>query len=112
MSSSQQTEINLPTSRPTPGSEAPDAKVTRAKFESLVDELIERTVAPCLTALKDAGCKVGDIDDVILVGGQSRMPKVQEKVKELFGKDPAWDVEPDEAVAVGAPSRAACCRAR
>ena len=77
-------------------------KITRAKFESLVDELVERTVAPCVTALKDAGCKIGDIDDVILVGGQSRMPKVQEKVKEIFGKEPRKDVNPDEAVAVGA----------
>ena len=62
--------------------------------------VVERTIAPCATALKDAGCKVGDIDDIILVGGQSRMPKVQDKVKEFFGKDPRKDVNPDEAVAV------------
>ena len=77
-------------------------KLNRAKLESLVDELIERTIAPCRTAIKDAGVSVGDIDDVILVGGMTRMPKVQEKVKEFFGKDPRRDVNPDEAVAVGA----------
>ncbi|HYF43621.1 MAG TPA: Hsp70 family protein, partial [Ramlibacter sp.] len=77
-------------------------KLTRAKLESLVDELIERTIAPCRTAIKDAGVSVGDIHDVILVGGMTRMPKVQEKVKEFFGKDPRKDVNPDEAVAVGA----------
>ncbi|MCE1182097.1 MAG: molecular chaperone DnaK, partial [Rhodocyclales bacterium] len=103
LSSSQQTEINLPyITADATGPKHLALKITRAKFESLVDELIERTVAPCLTALKDAGCKVGDIDDVILVGGQSRMPKVQEKVKEVFGKEPRKDVNPDEAVAVGA----------
>ena len=103
LSSSQQTEINLPyITADASGPKHLTMKITRAKFESLVDELIERTVAPCLTALKDAGCKVGDIDDVILVGGQSRMPKVQEKVKEVFGKEPRKDVNPDEAVAVGA----------
>jgi molecular chaperone DnaK len=77
-------------------------KLTRAKLESLVDELIERTIEPCRTAIKDAGVKVSDIDDVILVGGMTRMPKVQDKVKEFFGKDPRKDVNPDEAVAVGA----------
>jgi len=77
-------------------------KLTRAKLESLVDELIERTIAPCRTAIKDAGVSVADIHDVILVGGMTRMPKVQEKVKEFFGKDPRKDVNPDEAVAVGA----------
>ncbi|HNT64072.1 MAG TPA: molecular chaperone DnaK [Candidatus Desulfobacillus denitrificans] len=103
LSSSQQTEVNLPyITADASGPKHLALKITRAKFESLVDELIERTVAPCLTALKDAGCKVGDIDDVILVGGQSRMPKVQEKVKEIFGKEPRKDVNPDEAVAVGA----------
>ncbi|MBI2306460.1 MAG: molecular chaperone DnaK [Rhodocyclales bacterium] len=103
LSSSQQTEVNLPyITADATGPKHLALKITRAKFESLVDELIERTVAPCLTALKDAGCKVGDIDDVILVGGQSRMPKVQEKVKEVFGQDPRKDVNPDEAVAVGA----------
>jgi molecular chaperone DnaK len=77
-------------------------KLTRAKLESLVDELIERTIAPCRIAMKDAGVSAADIHDVILVGGQTRMPKVQEKVKELFGKEPRKDVNPDEAVAVGA----------
>jgi molecular chaperone DnaK len=103
LSSSQQTEINLPyITADASGPKHLALKVTRAKFESLVDELVERTVAPCLTALKDAGCKIADIDDIILVGGQSRMPKVQEKVKEIFGKEPRKDVNPDEAVAVGA----------
>jgi molecular chaperone DnaK len=77
-------------------------KLNRAKLEQLVDELIERTIAPCRTAIKDAGVSVGDIDDVILVGGMTRMPKVQDKVKEFFGKEPRRDVNPDEAVAVGA----------
>ncbi|MBP7531739.1 MAG: Hsp70 family protein, partial [Ottowia sp.] len=77
-------------------------KLTRAKLESLVEELIERTIAPCRTAIKDAGVAVGDIHDVILVGGMTRMPKVQDKVKEFFGKEPRKDVNPDEAVAVGA----------
>ncbi|MEY4363181.1 MAG: Chaperone protein DnaK, partial [Pseudomonadota bacterium] len=77
-------------------------KLNRAKLEQLVEELIERTIAPCRTAIKDAGVSVGDIDDVILVGGMSRMPKVQDKVKEFFGKEPRRDVNPDEAVAVGA----------
>ena len=103
LSSSQQTEVNLPyITADASGPKHLAIKITRAKFESLVDELVERTVAPCVTALKDAGCKIGDIDDVILVGGQSRMPKVQEKVKEIFGKEPRKDVNPDEAVAVGA----------
>jgi molecular chaperone DnaK len=77
-------------------------KITRAKLEALVEELIERTIEPCRVAIKDAGVKVSDIDDVILVGGMTRMPKVQEKVKEFFGKDPRKDVNPDEAVAAGA----------
>ena len=103
LSSSQQTEVNLPyITADATGPKHLAIKITRAKFESLVDELIERTVAPSVTALKDAGVKIGDIDDVILVGGQSRMPKVQEKVKEIFGKEPRKDVNPDEAVAVGA----------
>ncbi len=76
--------------------------MTRAKLEALVEDLIERTVGPCQTALKDAGLKASEIDDVILVGGQSRMPKVQETVRELFGKEPRKDVNPDEAVAIGA----------
>jgi molecular chaperone DnaK len=77
-------------------------KITRAKFESLVEELIKRTIEPCKIAIKDAGVKITDISDVILVGGMTRMPKVQEKVKEFFGKEPRKDVNPDEAVAVGA----------
>src|SRR5438128_9503383 len=77
-------------------------KRNRAKQQSLVEELINKTIEPCRIAIKDAGVKVTDIDDIILVGGMTRMPKVQEKVKEFFGKDPRKDVNPDEAVAVGA----------
>src|SRR5687768_3714508 len=103
LSSSQQTEVNLPyITADQSGPKHLAVKVTRAKFESLVDELIERTIEPCRIAIKDAGVKLSDIDDVILVGGQTRMPKVQEKVKEVFGKEPRKDVNPDEAVAVGA----------
>ncbi|MDR0735641.1 MAG: molecular chaperone DnaK [Zoogloeaceae bacterium] len=103
LSSSQQTEVNLPyITADASGPKHLTQKITRAKFESLVDELVSRTIEPCKIALKDAGCKVSDIDDVILVGGMTRMPKVQEKVKEFFGKDPRKDVNPDEAVAVGA----------
>ncbi|GAB1394939.1 molecular chaperone DnaK [Rhodocyclaceae bacterium] len=103
LSSNQQTEINLPyITADASGPKHLAMKITRAKFESLVDELIERCVAPCRTAIKDAGVKLEDITDVILVGGMTRMPKVQEKVKEVFGKEPRKDVNPDEAVAVGA----------
>ncbi|MCB1932885.1 molecular chaperone DnaK [Accumulibacter sp.] len=103
LSSGQQTEINLPyITADSSGPKHLTLKITRSKFESLVDELVERTIEPCRIALKDAGCKMTDIDDVILVGGQSRMPKVQEKVKAFFGKEPRRDVNPDEAVAVGA----------
>ena len=103
LSSSQQTEVNLPyITADATGPKHLTLKLTRAKFESLVDELIERTIAPCRTAIKDSGVKVADISDVILVGGMTRMPKVQEKVKEFFGKEPRRDVNPDEAVAVGA----------
>jgi len=103
LSSSQQTEINLPyITADASGPKHLAIKVTRAKFESLVEDLIEKSIEPCRTAIKDAGVKVTDIDDVILVGGQTRMPKVQEKVKEFFGKEPRKDVNPDEAVAVGA----------
>jgi molecular chaperone DnaK len=103
LSSSQQTEVNLPyITADATGPKHLVVKITRAKFESLVEDLIERTIAPCRTALKDAGVKIDDITDVILVGGQTRMPKVQEKVKEIFGKEPRKDVNPDEAVAVGA----------
>ena len=103
LSSAQQTEINLPyITADASGPKHLTMKITRAKFESLVDDLIERTIAPCVTAMKDAGCSASDISDVILVGGMSRMPKVQDKVKEVFGKEPRKDVNPDEAVAVGA----------
>ena len=103
LSSSQQTEINLPyITADASGPKHLSMKLTRAKLEALVEELIERTIEPCRMAIKDAGVKIGDISDVILVGGMTRMPKVQDKVKEFFGKDPRKDVNPDEAVAVGA----------
>ncbi len=103
LSSSQQTEINLPyITMDATGPKHLALKITRAKFESLVDDLIERSIEPCRVAIKDAGIKVSEIDDVILVGGQTRMPKVQDKVKEFFGKEARRDVNPDEAVAVGA----------
>lgn len=103
LSGAQQTEVNLPyITADASGPKHLVVKITRAKLESLVEDLIERTIAPCRTALKDAGVSADDITDVILVGGQSRMPKVQEKVKEIFGKEPRKDVNPDEAVAVGA----------
>ena len=103
LSSTQQTEINLPyITADASGPKHLNLKVTRAKLEALVEDLIERTLAPCRTAINDADIKVADIDDVILVGGMSRMPKVQEKVKEFFGKDARKDVNPDEAVAAGA----------
>ena len=103
LSSSQQTEINLPyITADASGPKHLNLKITRAKLEALVEELIERTIEPCRLAIKDAGVKVSEIDDVILVGGMTRMPKVQEKVKEFFGKEPRKDVNPDEAVAAGA----------
>ncbi|MDD3936103.1 molecular chaperone DnaK [Rhodoferax sp.] len=103
LSSSSQTDINLPyVTADASGPKHLNIKLTRAKLESLVEELIERTIAPCRIALKDAGVTASEINDVILVGGMTRMPKVQEKVKELFGKEPRKDVNPDEAVAVGA----------
>ncbi|MFA5241339.1 MAG: molecular chaperone DnaK [Sulfuricella sp.] len=103
LSSSQQTDVNLPyITADATGPKHLVVKITRAKFESLVEDLIERTIAPCKQAIKDAGVKITDIEDIILVGGQSRMPKVQEKVQEFFGKEPRKDVNPDEAVAVGA----------
>src|SRR5436305_7088038 len=103
LSSGQQTEINLPyiTADQT-GPKHLSMKITRAKLESLVEDLIQRTVEPCRTAIKDAGVSLNDIGDVILVGGQTRMPKVQDTVKQFFGKEPRKDVNPDEAVAVGA----------
>ena len=103
LSSSQQTEINLPyVTADASGPKHLNIKMTRAKLESLVDGLISRTIDPCKTALKDAGLQASDVSDVILVGGQSRMPKVQEAVKNFFGKEPRKDVNPDEAVAIGA----------
>ena len=103
LSNSAQTDINLPyITADASGPKHLNIKLTRAKLEALVEELIERTIAPCRTAIKDAGISVSDIHDVILVGGMTRMPKVQEKVKEFFGKEPRKDVNPDEAVAVGA----------
>src|SRR5450830_78516 len=103
LSGAAQTEVNLPyITVDATGPKHLVVKITRAKLESLVDDLIERTMAPCRTAIKDAGVTIDEITDVILVGGQSRMPKVQEKVKEIFGKEPRKDVNPDEAVAVGA----------
>jgi molecular chaperone DnaK len=103
LSSQTQTDINLPyITADASGPKHLNIKLTRAKLESLVEELIDRTMAPCNTAIKDAGVKLSDIDDIILVGGMTRMPKVQDKVKELFGKEPRKDVNPDEAVAVGA----------
>src|SRR6516164_5746870 len=103
LSSSQQTDINLPyITADQSGPKHLNIKLTRAKLESLVEDLIERTIEPCRIAIKDAGVKVADINDVILVGGMTRMPKVQDKVKEFFGRDPRKDVNPDEAVAVGA----------
>jgi len=103
LSSSQQTEFNLPyITADASGPKHLNMKITRAKFEALVEELVARTIEPCRIAMKDAGVKASDIDDVILVGGMTRMPKVQEKVKEFFGKEPRKDVNPDEAVAVGA----------
>ena len=107
LSSSQQTEVNLPyITADATGPKHLAVKITRAKFESMVEDLIARTIEPCKLAIKDAGVKISDIADVILVGGQSRMPKVQEKVKEFFGREPRRDVNPDEAVAVGASIQA------
>ncbi len=103
LSSAQQTEVNLPyITADATGPKHLAVKITRAKLESLVDDLIARTIEPCKIAMKDAGVSASDISDVILVGGQTRMPKVQEKVKEFFGKEARKDVNPDEAVAVGA----------
>jgi len=107
LSSRQQTEVNLPyITADASGPKHLNINLTRAKLESLVEDLIEKTIAPCKTALSDAGLKVSEVDDVILVGGQTRMPKVQETVQALFGKEPRKDVNPDEAVAVGAAIQA------
>ena len=103
LSSSQQTDVNLPyITADASGPKHLNIRVTRAKLESLVEDLIEKTIEPCKIAIKDAGLKVSEIDDVILVGGQTRMPKVQETVKEFFGKEVRKDMNPDEAVAIGA----------
>ncbi len=103
LSSSQQTDVNLPyITADASGPKHLNIKITRAKLEGLVEDLIQRTIEPCKIAMKDAGLSMSDIDDIILVGGQSRMPKVQEVVKQFFGKEPRRDVNPDEAVAIGA----------
>ena len=103
LSSTQQTDVNLPyITADASGPKHLNIKVSRAKLESLVEELVQRTIEPCKIALKDAGLSASDIQDVIMVGGQTRMPKVQEKVKDFFGKEPRKDVNPDEAVAIGA----------
>ncbi len=107
LSSSQQTDVNLPyVTADASGPKHLNMKVTRAKLESLVEDLIKRTIEPCKVALKDAGFSASDIDDVILVGGQTRMPKVIEEVQSFFGKEPRRDVNPDEAVAMGAAIQA------
>ncbi|MBI3776846.1 MAG: Hsp70 family protein, partial [Gammaproteobacteria bacterium] len=107
LSTSQQTDINLPyVTADASGPKHLNLKLTRSKLEALVEDLIQRTLPPCKMALKDAGVSVSDINEVILVGGQTRMPKVQELVRELFGKEPRKDVNPDEAVAVGAAIQA------
>ena len=107
LSSSQQTDVNLPyITADASGPKHLNVKLTRAKLESLVEELINRTKGPCEMALKDAGVKASEINDVILVGGQTRMPKVQEMVKSIFGQEPRKDVNPDEAVALGAAIQA------
>src|SRR3989442_7917269 len=107
LSSSQQTELNLPyITADQSGPKHLTMKLTRAKFESLVDELIVKTIEPCRIAVKDAGVKLDEINDVILVGGQTRTPKVIDKVREFFGKEPRKDVNPDEAVAIGAAIQA------
>ncbi|MCK5480555.1 MAG: Hsp70 family protein, partial [Gammaproteobacteria bacterium] len=103
LSSSQQTDVNLPyITADASGPKHLNMKLTRAKLESLVEDLIDRTLGPCKTALKDAGLSASEIDDIILVGGQTRMPKVQEAVQKLFGQEPRRDLNPDEAVAIGA----------
>ena len=107
LSSSQQTEINLPfITADATGPKHLTMKLSRAKFESLVDDLVQRTIQPCKAALKDAGLNAGDIDEVVLVGGMTRMPKIQEIVKQFFGKEPHKGVNPDEVVAMGAAIQA------
>ncbi|KZZ46688.1 molecular chaperone DnaK, partial [Oleiphilus sp. HI0085] len=108
LSSAQQTDVNLPyITADASGPKHLNVKMTRSKLESLVEDLVERSLAPCKTALNDAGLSASEIDDVILVGGQSRMPLVQKKVEEFFGREPRKDVNPDEAVAMGAAIQAA-----
>ena len=107
LSSGQQTELNLPyVTADASGPKHLNLKLTRAKLEALVEDLIERTIEPCRLALKDAGLKAADINEIILVGGQTRMPRVQDAVKSFFGKEPRRDVNPDEAVAIGAAIQA------
>ena len=107
LSSTQQTDVNLPyITADAAGPKHLNIRITRAKLESLVEDLLERTIAPCKTAIKDSGLKIEEINEVILVGGQTRMPKVQEIVKQIFGKEPRHDVNPDEAVAMGAAIQA------
>ena len=107
LSSTEQTDVNLPyVTADATGPKHLNVKITRAKLESLVGDLIERTKKPCETAMKDAGLSASDINEVILVGGQTRMPKVQELVQNFFGKEPRKDVNPDEAVALGAAIQA------
>ncbi|TIU88041.1 MAG: molecular chaperone DnaK, partial [Mesorhizobium sp.] len=102
LSSTTQTEINLPfITADATGPKHLTLKLTRAKFESLVEDLVQRTIDPCKAALKDAGLKAGEIDEVVLVGGMTRMPKIQEIVKQFFGKEPHKGVNPDEVVALG-----------
>ena len=109
LSSAQQTEVNLPyITADATGPKHLAIKLTRAKLEALVDDLIKRSIEPCRVALKDAGLRASDIGEVILVGGQTRMPKVQEKVKEFFGKDPRKDVNPRWARARTSLARAGC----
>ncbi len=107
LSSTQQTDVNLPyITADAAGPKHLNIRITRSKLEALVEDLLERTIAPCKTAIKDSGLKLEDINEVILVGGQTRMPKVQELVKQIFGKEPRRDINPDEAVAVGAAIQA------
>jgi molecular chaperone DnaK len=112
LSSASQTEINLPyITADASGPKHLTLKLSRAKFEQLVDDLVQKTIEPCRKALKDAGLTAGEIDEVVLVGGMTRMPKIQEVVKTFFGKEPHKGVNPDEVVAIGAAIQAACSRA-
>jgi len=112
LSSTTQTEINLPfITADAAGPKHLTMKLTRAKFEALVDDLIQKTIDPCRQAIKDAGLSAAEINEVVLVGGMTRMPKVQEVVKQLFGKEPHKGVNPDEVVAIARQFKPACCRA-